>query len=874
MGNAALATPPTGTNGSAAAGQPPAFDNVIKGAERIEGLMPFWKRQDKLWLELPAQQLNKPFFLSPQLVTGIGEQGLFGGLLASRWAEVGRPQWVEFRRVNQQIQLLAINGTYSAAPDSATAQAVSVAFSPSLLASAPLASSEHPQRGSILVDWSSMMGVDMMGLGIQLQRAYRQSYAADARNTVVTQQPSDGQALVWQVQHHFQTSNLGGGASTAEGGSRLPTGLPDPRSLFLSVRYVLTPLPEKLMPVRPADQRVGYFATTRLDFTNDLARNPRVRFINRWSLAPADSTATPSIPQRPLTFWLDASIPTEYRAAITEGVLEWNKAFDAIGFRQVIHVRDDPKQQPTNTVGNGQVVIRWLTNHEPRFGAIGPSHVDPRTGEILAASIAFESLSSRSIRTLRRQNLADQEQQAAQWPDACTHALDASEQLELAVAAMTDEQGQVLPPDHEKVKAFVQAYLKDTTMHEVGHVLGLRHNFKASRWHTMSELAQPELTSQQGNSASVMDYSAINLGMPGQPWGMPFQTTLGPYDYWAIEYGYKPLAGSQAEQAAALRLIADRQSLPQWQQPLDYGTDEDLNIGLDPQTMTFDLGSDPIGFATHRWQLGERLMARQSAVLALQRKQLSMDDVALLRRRVLYAMRDMARASQLAARQVGGLITRRDAPDSGRPSLEPLGSHEQRRALSWLSEHVLSPSRMQLPAPLLRQLGPDFLERGEASSEADAGNATDFSPAEQWTGIYQSVLDALMSEKLAQRLQDNADKVRDTDPKPLNWAEVQATLYQRIWGKRPDIAGMDSTTRAWLRSLQRAHVQRLAAALVKNAPRTDMRATLRAQASSLQRQIQRVLKTHRLPTEERVHLEDCDATLSRALEAFVLRPSP
>ena len=144
----------------------------------------------------------------------------------------------------------------------------------------------------------------------------------------------------------------------------------------------------------------------------------------------------------------------------------------------------------------------------------------------------------------------------------------------------------------------------------MGHTLGLRHNFRASRWRSPQELDDPALTQATGISASVMDYHPLNLNVPGRPAGTPFQTTLGPYDFWAIEYGYKPLTGDAAAQAQALREIADRSQRPEHATALAFGTDEDQSLGLDPHALTFDLGNDPVAFARRRVALNAHLIAQ------------------------------------------------------------------------------------------------------------------------------------------------------------------------------------------------------------------------------------------------------------------------
>lgn len=829
-------------------------------------MLPIWKRQEKIWIELPPEAFGKPYFLSPKLASGIGEAGVFGGLMQSRWAQVGRPQWVEFRKVQQQVQLLAINSAYTAQKGSPQARAVQAAFSPSLLGSVPLASSPHAKSGAVLIEANALLLSDMLGVAQHLQRTYRQSYGLDVRNSAVQEARSQNTSLVFEVSQHFATAGIAAGPAAIPGApvSTVPLSVPDPRSLFVTVHYSLSALPDKPMHTRPADPRVGYFTTTVADFTDDLARTPRQRFINRWRLEKKDPSAALSEPVKPIVYWLDPSIPEAYRPTITEGILEWNKAFEAIGIKNAIEVKTPPADKPFDTLETGHTSIRWMTNSGPLFGAIGPTHVDPRTGEILDADIALESLSSRAIRTVRSQFITSSHHSQVEHasPDACMHGQEAAEQLGLALDVM-EAQG-TLDPDSPQVKDFVLAYLKDTTMHEVGHTLGLRHNFRASRWRTAQELTDPELTRSKGNSASVMDYAPINLPMPGQRAGAPFQTTLGPYDFWAIEYGYKPLPDDSTAAKKALQDIALRSADPTQTDALAFGTDEDSALGLDPQSLVFDLGKDPVAFARTRLAIVQDLFQKQST-----RTLTPLDDVTLLRRSVSYGLRDMARTSQILLRQVGGVVTRRDAPGSGRDLLDPLPSSMQREALDLLLSIYLSPQALNLPPALLRRLAPDYLDRQEGG-DGRTGVPTDFSLAEQTLVLQRDVQAYLMSEALAERLLDNIDKTRDKDKQPLTVRELHRTLMDVVWSDKPLPAGTESTRR----NLQRDYVNRLAASIVRStSSRADVRAIMRQQAVKLLQQLKAEHGGDPSSTPS-AHRQDCIDTLSSALQASVIRTAP
>jgi len=869
----------TGANGAApGAGQPgqaPPFELIVKGAERQAGLLPIWKRQDKLWIELSPQVLGKPLFLSPKLATGIGEAGLLGGLMQSRYAQVGRPQWVEFRKVQQQVQLVAVNSAYTAASGTPQAKAVQAAFSPSLLAAVPLASAPDAKTGAVLIDASALWLNDVLGMALQLQRSYRQSYGFDARQSTVSQARSSEQAAVFEVTQHFATASIAvptPGAPPGTPVSTVPAAVPDPRSLFVQVHYTLTPLPDKPMQRRKADQRVGYFTSSVADFTDDLARTPRQQFINRWRLEKKDPSAPLSEPVQPIVFWLDPTLPDAYRATITEGVLAWNPAFEAIGFRNAIEVRTPPTDQAFDTLQTGHASIRWMTNAQPAFGAIGPSHVDPRSGEILDAHIALESLSSRAVRAVRSQYLSASslhldspaDTVSSHPDDLCLHADTAAEQLTLGLDVLA-AQG-ALAPDSPEVRAFVLAYLKDTTMHEVGHTLGLRHNFRASRWRTAAELDDPVLTRGHGNSASVMDYAPMNLPAPGkaiEQGGAPFQTTLGPYDYWAIAYGYSDLPAEEPQAEQALLAIAERSADPQEAEALAYGTDEDNVLGVDPQALTFDLGRDPVAFADRRIAIVRDLFQRLDHRVPAPR-----DDANLPRRAVGYGLRELSRVGQVLMRQVGGVVTRRDAPGSRRDAIDPLPSAMQREALGRLIDHYLAPQSLSLPPGLQRRLAPDFMELQDASSLGRLAPSV----AELQLSLQRGVLAPLMSEGLAERLLDNRDKTTDREPHPLLPQEVHARLMAAIW-TAPSAAQTASDPQAAerLRNLQREHVTRLATMWLRpTSNRADVRALVWQQAQQLQRWLASA-SSRSSDAVTKVHLKACLETLQSALRASVVR---
>jgi hypothetical protein len=149
-------------------------------------------------------------------------------------------------------------------------------------------------------------------------------------------------SVVIEVLAHYATGAISAPQFGAAPGSPVPSvprSVPDPRSLFMTLQYALTRLPEKPMAARRPDPRIGHFTSTLQDFGSDTARSPTVRQINRWRLEKKDPAAPMSEPVKPLVYWLDRSIPLQYRETIRAGILEWNKAFEAIGFTNAIEVK-------------------------------------------------------------------------------------------------------------------------------------------------------------------------------------------------------------------------------------------------------------------------------------------------------------------------------------------------------------------------------------------------------------------------------------------------------------------------------------------------------------------------------------------------------
>ncbi len=862
----------------------PPFATVTNGARRIDGMLTMWQKDERVWLELRPEDFNKPMFFSPKISQGLGEGGLLGGMMIFGSSPWGAPQIVEFRKIHNLVQLIALNKTFRAKPGTPEARAVDAAYSSSLVASTPVASQADATSHGVLVEANNLFLGDTLGMAIHLQQLYRQNYGYDPRNSYFDNVRGAPDEVIFDVTAHYLTQSIATSFPNAPPGApqpTIPSFVPDARSLFLGLHYSLARLPEQPMTTRAADPRVGYFTTTVADFTDDVARSPRERFVNHWRLEKKDPAEALSEPVKPITYWLDRSIPLKYRDAVTRGILEWNKAFERVGFKNAIVVKVQPDDAAFDTLDVGVTSVRWNVDAESGYAAVGPTHVDPRSGEILDAAIVLESLAVRDQRAVRAQVLdvtRGASFAALLQPSSAAPALvagwGADAQACLAGDYEAEQAGYGLDvlaargeiePDSPEADAYVQAYLTDVTMHEVGHTLGLRHNFRGSHLYSEKQLSDAEFTKTHSLSGSVMDYLPINLARPGETAVKAFDTTLGPYDYWAIEYAYKPLpaAATPEQQKAELLKIASRSAEP----GLDYGTDEDYYLGVDPASLQGDLGSDPVAFAQKRFAIARDLFARQET-----RTLKPSEDYAVLRRSVTFALRDATRSAAVLLRQLGGVSTLRDFPGSGRDPMQPVPPGVQRAALDTLVDGVLAPDSFHVTPALQRRMAPDFLERGDVSAGGDPVS-TDYPVEAVMLDLQRQVLAVLMSDGMAQRLVDSAPKL-DKPGQALTPADIYARVTRSLWSESANFgAEGKGDIPARRRELQRDHVNRLANVLLRTpgGVRVDMRSTLRAEAVALLPRIQAAQHRPGLGEASRLHLADCAETLRVALNAPMQR---
>jgi hypothetical protein len=347
-----------------------------------------------------------------------------------------------------------------------------------------------------------------------------------------------------------------------------------------------------------------------------------------------------------------------------------------------------------------------------------------------------------------------------------------------------------------------------------------------------------------------MDYNAWNIALAKEKQGEYVMSTLGPYDYWAIEYAYKPLAAES--ESKELAKIAARSREPE----LAFATDEEGGVGIeaaDPEVNQRDLGSDPLAFAQRRMALSRELWDRWQV-----RQLPDGEGRDVLYRNTISGFNQYLLASQVAAKYVGGVVYLRDHAGSPRASFNPIAPERQREALKLVTEGLFRSDSFRFQ--------PDFLARLAADPFESVGDRS-FSLPGKVLQVQSQVLDRLMSEGVATRLLDSGFKVADAG-KGLSLAELYDTLQGSIWS---DLKGKGDIP-LLRRNLQREHVKRVAFALtVGSAAPADARALQRENARELVGKLKVAQARPGLSKEARAHLADSRNTLEEALKAPMQR---
>ncbi len=832
----------------------PTYAEVVKDFSAIDGMIKMHRKGNRLLAELSGSDLNKDYIVLISIAKGIGRGPLLGGMT---WGFGDDWIW-QFRKSDDRIHVVRRNVRFKAKKGDPQERAVGLAFTDSVLFSLPILTTSP--SGAHVVDMTSIFMGDLPQISSTLPGF---TFAGDKSTW------AEGFPKGFPNNIELEVA-----ATYASSGKIDFDSVADSRGATINVHYSISALPETGYKPRLADDRVGYFLTVVKDWSHNGDDDRFVRYINRWDLQKADPQAKLSPPKKPITFWLEKTIPYAYRKPIREGIEEWNKAFEKAGFVNAIEVRQQQDKDDWDPEDIRYNTFRWIT--ASAGFAMGPSRVNPHNGQILDADVIFDAdflqFWKREYENFTAEGIAAmtggpldlqsyQEQIRRHGADStirCEVHHGLAREFALGAAVMVGRKAN--PEDLERL---ITQGLKEVTMHEIGHTLGLRHNFKASTMLSLDELNDAKKTSEVGLSASVMDYNPTNISPKDVPQGDYFSTTLGPYDVWAIEYGYTPFGGGTDGEVAELKKIAARSGEPE----LAYATDEDTR-GIDPDPLSnrFDMGKDPLAYARQRSQL----IAEQWPRVI---EETAKDGEGYQKVRQVFGvlLGNHGQSMYIASRFIGGIYVHRShkGDANAQPPFVVVDAKKQREALDLLEDQVFSDKPFDFPREMYGYLASSRWSHWGASMPM----RTDY-PVHEVIGMWQSrILQQLLSSLTLDRLHDSELHL-PPDQDALTTAELLQRLTKAIFAETDNLPAGEYTNRkpaisSLRRNLQRSYLKSLADIALGNtrAPE-DCQTVAFAELTGLEERINAALAGDvELDTYSRAHLQESASRIHKVLDS-------
>ena len=468
----------------------------------------------------------------------------------------------------------------------------------------------------------------------------------------------------------------------------------DARYVQVKMQHSFIEAPNNNYRVRYDDPRVGYFTQEIDDMTAKHIPNYK-DVINRWNLVKKDPQAALSEPVEPIVWWVENTTPVELREIILKAGLKWNEAFEKAGFKNAIVMKQMPDTAKWDPADIRYNVLRWVSSD---LGyAIGPSFVDPRTGQILGADITFDFgflpgtiFEEETYDALTGHNQL--EEIANPYFAKHKHCAIAKGMQIMQTSALTMAEAFESSPD--ELGTLKEQFFTELVMHEMGHTLGLNHNMKASTMLSPKEINNKEITRQLGLIGSVMDYSLVNVIADKSKQGDYYTTKAGPYDIWAIEFGYSEFPAEKEKDG--LNKILSRSHDPK----LAFGNDADISFpgrGVDPRVMVWDMSSDIVGYAEERFKTVNTAMAHLKDKFVKSGQ--SYEDLRSRYYTINYQRAAMARS---LSNYIGGIYVDRSYPDqqSNNKPFTPVPASYQKSAMKILSAYIFSPKAFDADAQL------------------------------------------------------------------------------------------------------------------------------------------------------------------------------
>jgi hypothetical protein len=822
------------------------WEDVLKDTQAMKGQFNLHLKRDRtLYLEVQPAQLGQDFGFISHFSKGTGVFDIHDGLSLSD------TRLMRFERVGDKVYLHHINTRFTADAGSPLAESLADNVGNSVIGAFSI-ESEHETSKALLIDFTDFVVSDYMEIGERTKPYFAgRPVMFDKSRSYISNVMAFPKNVEIDAMLNFKPN--GAPVTTSAGVS-------DYTNVPVGIRYSFFALPEKPMARRMSDDRVGYFSDAQRDFSKQTSANQMVQYVNRWRLEKKDPSAEVSDPVRPIVYYIDRTVPHELRKWVKEGIEGWQKAYEAAGFSNAIFAKEAPDDSTWSAEDMRYSTVRWSAAHQMGY-AIGPSQTDPRTGEILNADILLSATFMRGW---------GDEWQTLAGPDGMLGRMQALhdklnllsaqdlDQLCMAEYGMQFNMGLlqtvlladgIMSPVGEVPEDYYGPALRDLVFHEVGHTLGLRHNFRGSGSIPYDKLQDTEYTTKNGLTLSVMDYAGPNIIADRDAQGDYVNMEVGAYDVWAISYGYTP---DDAKAAEIARQAAN---------PLHaYNTDGDAS-GIDPLTSVWDLSSDPMAYS-------EDQRALVSSIYPVIEERLIGDNASYdrLRNATNGLLFTGYRQLTTVAKMVGGSYFERDHkgdPNAAMP-LTPVPGAKQQAAVAYILDRALDTSNLPFDADLLNKAVP---------SRADDWNSG-FGVSRYDSPIYESVLSMQMmalgtlTDRNRLSVLINSD-LRQDDPYTVEalFSDIDAAIYGTLTGRD-----------RYQRNLQLAYVDHLGGIMnnlrpspfVPAAP-DEARALARLELRELGSAVESALAGGVSGRMDRAHLLELQARVAAQFEVIATR---
>jgi hypothetical protein len=682
--------------------------------EKLEGFMNILHEteKDKYYLIIEKNKLNKEFIYFTYILNGPQAVGASGGSL-------GEGYILEFRMFKDDIGLYKINTKFTYDEPNKITQSKLTNIIEAFMGRFKV---EVKEEDRFLISADKLFLSEILtSVTPNIPREYAEYYdlnlgKLDKEKTYITDIRNYPKNTAVEINYGFFNAKPKPSASV--------DAVADKRYTFISARHLFVEMPDDKFEPRVADQRVGYFSQKVTDLST-YDTYPARDLMNRWRLVKKNPDAELSEPVEPIVFWVENSTPEEIRPFVVKGIEGWNAAFEEAGFKNAVVAKIQPDDAEWDAGDVQYNVVRWASTPSPRYAGYGPSIANPRTGEIIAADIVQEFNAIKRGYTYRKL-----------W-------------------------------GYSEDKDPLEQWIVSLTMHEVGHTLGLRHNFKSSWIYDADEIHDTSITGKS-HIGSVMDYDPINIAPEGKEQGNYFPHAPGLYDRWAIKFGYTPnLSDSEREE------ILSQSVLPE----LIYGTDGDAmgspGSNIDPRAKRYDLSGDPVKYTS------ERIDVINSKIKELPSIYLTEGETSTEFRSTFFSLtREKGRFMEGVSRLIGGVYSNRVVNgQEGITPFEAVAYDDQKNAMNLISTKLLSNNAFTFDPEILK-----YLQSEKRAAYSPSRGNEDPQLHDLVLGMQGRVLAHILHPRVMQRLVDSAQYGNTYMPQ-----EVLDDLFNAIFVQREEV---------------------------------------------------------------------------------------